>query len=514
MGTDDADSYVKGIDRTQELILPKTVDEYIDKENPVRFIDSFVDTLDMNSLGFTHSETRDVGRHPYNPSDLLKLYIHGYMKRMRSSRVLEDACNTSLETIWLMKGLKPDFKTIADFRKDNVDRIKSVFKQFVSFLQDIDLVGGEVASLDGSKFKACNARKRNFQKGNIESRLKRVEQRIERYMKKLEKNDELDDDSEEDDEYLIKKRNEYLRAKLEKIKKSRDELKEIQTELNKSGKDEISLTDPDSRLMKCNGRIDVCYNAELAVDKKEKLIVNYDVINEANDENQLFPMAKDTKEILGAEKLDVPADAGFANVLQIKECVNDGITPYIPTFKLDGSVAGKSKIPDPVSFGKDKFVYEEKRDLYVCPNGKEMRYRSTSIQTTQSGVVARKVYAAEAGVCIACPFKASCTVAKDARTITRWVHQALIDELIEKVENDPEKLDERVKLAEHPFATIKRALNQGYFLLRGLRKVKGEMGFTVLAYDIRRALNIMGTSGLLAALSMTAPTGGTANSIK
>ena len=513
----DDERYVKGIDRTQELVLPRTIDEYIDKENPVRFIDGFVDTLDMNSIGFTHSETKDTGRPPYNPSDLLKLHIQGYSKRMRSSRVLEDACKTNLDTIWLMKGLTPDFKTIADFRKDNVDRIRGVFKRFVSFLQEIDLVGGEVASLDGSKFKACNAKKRSFHKDNIELRLKRAEERIERYMKKLEKNDELDDGEEEDAD-LVKKRNEYLRTKLEKLKKSRDELKEIQKELKESGKDEISLTDPDSRLMKNNGRIDVCYNAEFAVDKKEKLIVNYDVVNEASDERQLFPMAKDTKEILGVEKLDMPVDTGFVNFLQIKECVENGITPYFSSSsKLDGSDTGGGGVPDLVNFGKHKFVYDKKRDVYICPNHKELIFGWTEKHATKSGDAIRRVYSAGADVCNVCPFKTNCTNSKSkvGRRIHRYEAQDVVDELLKKARNEPEKVDERVKLAEHPFATIKRAFNQGYFLLRGLRKVKGEMGLTVLAYDIKRALNIMGTSGLLCALAMTtAPTGGSARPIK
>jgi transposase len=514
------DGYVKGMDRTQELILPKTVDQYIDKENPVRFIDGYVDTLPMDSLGFKHSKPNDVGRPPYDPRDLLKLYIHGYMKRMRSSRVLEDACKINLDTIWLIKGRTPDFKTIADFRKDNVDLIKSVFKRLVSFLQDIDLVEGELASLDGSKIKACNSRKRNFRKDNIESRLKKAEERIERYMKKLEKNDELDNDEKGDDNEdadLIKKRNEYLQAKLEKMKKTRDELKKIQTELNESGKDEISLTDPESRLMKSNGRLDVCYNAELAVDRKEKIIVNYDVVNEANDEQQLFPMAKDTKEVLGVEKLDMPADTGFVNFVQIKQCVENGITPYFPSSRLDGSnTGGGGGVPDLVNFSKDKFAYDEKRDIYICPNQQELKYITRSQEKKDADIIVRRIYGAGADVCNACPFRASCTNAKNknGRIITRWEYQHIIDEVAMKARNEPEKVDERVKLAEHPFATIKRALNQGYFLLRGLRKVKGEMGFTVLAYDIRRALNIMGTSGLLDALAMTAPTGGTANLIK
>ena len=279
----------------------------MDEENEARFIDAFVDTLDLSEIGFTHSEPNDEGRPSYDPKDMLKLYVWGYLNQIRSSRKLERECHRNLEVMWLMKKLAPDFKTIADFRRDNADRVKRVFTEFVSFLQDIDLVEGELASLDGSKIKACNARKRSFNAEFLASKLKRIEERVDRYLKELEQNDKLDDEDEEDDgdRELIKKRNDYLRAKLEKLKKSKQELEEIRRKLKESDHEQISLTDPESRLMKNNGKFDVCYNAELSVDAKNKLIVNYDVTNEVNDTNQLAPMAKNTKDVLRVDKLDV-----------------------------------------------------------------------------------------------------------------------------------------------------------------------------------------------------------------
>jgi transposase len=497
------DGYVEGTCRSQLILLPDALDGYVDEGNEVRFIDAFVDALDLIGLGFTHSEPNDEGRPPYGPKDMLKLYVWGYLNQVRSSRKLERECHRNMEVAWLMKKLAPDFKTIADFRKHNVDRVKSVFKEFVSFLQDIDLVEGKLASIDGSKVKACNARKRNFSAEKLALKLKRVEERVERYMKELERNDELGDDEEEgeeEDRELIKKRNEYLRAKLEKLKKSKEELEEIRRKLKKSGKDEISLTDPESRLMKNNGKIEVCYNAEMSVDKKEHIIVNYDVTDQANDEQQLAPMAKDTKEVLGVEKLEVTADTGFVNVAQIKDCLDNGITPYLPATKLDGS-AGR-QLPDP-AFGRDKFVYEKERDVYVCPAGDELTFRHVE---THRGEKKLRIYMTDA--CKTCPFKARCTSNRRGRAVSRWEHQEIIDELLERTRREPEKLEERAKLAEHPFGTIKRAFNQGYFLLKGLRKVNGEMGFTVLAYDMRRALNILGTRGLLDALANFAGGGG------
>jgi hypothetical protein len=296
-----------------------------------------------------------------------------------------------------------------------------------------------------------------------------------------------------EDRGLLRKRNKYLRAKLEKLKKSRKDLEEVRQKMVESGRSEISLTDPESKLMKSNGKIEVCYNAELSVDSKEHIVVDYDVTNEANDEKQLAPMAKGTKEVLGVEKLDVVADSGFANMAQIKDCVDNGITPYLPATRLDGSGVGR-QVPDPVSFGKDKFVYDGARDVYVCPAEKELTFRY--IGTYYGGKKARVCFT---NACKACPFKARCTNGR-LRRIVRWEYQEIIDELLERTRREPEKLEERVKLAEHPFGTIKRAFNQGYFLLKGLRKVRGEMGFTVLAYDMRRALNILGTGRLLQAL--------------
>jgi transposase len=257
--------YVEGSDRRQALFLPEVLDDCVDKENEVRFVDAFVDALDLVRLGFTHSEPNDEGRPPYDPKDMLKLYVWGYLNGIRSSRKLERECHRDLELIWLMKKLAPDFWTISEFRKQNVERIKGVFREFVSFLQDIDLIEGKLASIDGSKIKACNAKKRYFTKESLETRLKLIEERVDRYLKELGENDDklAEGDDDGSDSKLIQKRNEYLRAKLERMRKSGRELEGIRRKLAESGEDEISLTDPESRMMKNNGRIELCYNTEL-----------------------------------------------------------------------------------------------------------------------------------------------------------------------------------------------------------------------------------------------------------
>jgi transposase len=412
---------------------------------------------------------------------------------VRSSRKLERECHRNLELIWLMKKLSPDFWTISEFRKQNVVRIKGVFREFVAFLQDIDLVEGKLATIDGSKMKAWNATKRNFNRKNLAIRLKHIEERVNRYLKELEQNDTHDDTDDDEDRELMKKRNAYLRAKLESLAKRKKELEAVGKKLDESGQNEISLTDPDSRLMKNNRRLEVCYNAEMAVDAKEKMIVNYDVTNKANDEEQLAPMAISTKEALGVDKLDVTTDGGFTNTVQIKECVDNGITPYLPSTRLDGG-GGGTRVPDPASFGKDRFLFDTEKDAYICPAGKELRFTNTY----EMGGRMMRAYRTPA--CSSCPFRARCTTNKMGRMMFRWEHQEIIDDMTRRMRSHPEMMQVRAELAEHPFGTIKRAFNQGYFLLKGLRKVNAEMGFTVIAYDMRRALSILGTRRLLQAL--------------
>lgn len=494
------ENFVRGEDRRQSLLLPDMLDKYVNEESEVRFIDAFVDSLDLEGLGFKYSDRYEitftpVGRPPFDPRDLLKLYIWGYLNQVRSSRKLERECARNLEVIWLMKKLLPDDKTISDFRKNNVPCIKKVFREFVCFLQDIDLVEGKFASIDGTKIKAWNANHRNFTQEKIERRLKYIDERVTKYLNEIEENDKNKLASDEEDEReLIKSRNQYLKEKLKKLKKRKQEAEQIQKRLNESGEREISLTDPDSRMMKNNQRKEVCYNTEMAIDSKNKLVVDYSVVNEANDANQLAPVAVSTKEALGVESLEITADSGFWDALQIKECLDNGITPYLPREEPGGARA-----PDPVNFGKDKFVYDSERDVYICPAGKELEFRH--IDHNDHGK-AMRTYRTRA--CKTCEFMSRCTTYNKGRFIRRWEHQEILDELESRARYNPSKIEQRKELSEHPFATIKRSFGQEYFLLKGLKKVNAEMGFTTLVYDMRRALNILGTLELVEALRIAA----------
>ena len=491
-----SNDYLAGEERDQSILLPATLGEYITEENPVRFIDAFVDSLDLERLGFRRAKLEGgAGRPPYNPSDLLKLYVYGYLNQVRSSRKLEKACVSNIEVMWLMKKLAPDFKTIADFRKENIDCIKPVFKEFVYLCKSLDLFGAELLGIDGSKFRAVNSRKRNFDREHLAEALKRLEESIERYLKELNEKDTTATTDNDDKGPVAQEGTAKLRDKIGKLEERRQEYIRAENLMNETGQKEVSLTDPESRLMKNNGRIEVCYNTEAAFDSKNKLAIDYDVTNQASDRNQLSPMAKSAKEVLRVEKIDATADKGFHDSLEIQECVDNGITPYVPEpVSVGRGKVRKVGVPKP-AFYMDKFLYDKTTDACVCPAGQRLEFYKW--ENAKGRRVA--IYRTEA--CFTCPFFITqCTRNKVGRRIWRWEHEETLEEMrarLRTVEGS-RKAALRKEICEHPFGTMKRAFNQGYFLLRGLRKVKGEMGFTMLAYNMRRAISILGVKALLA----------------
>ena len=481
--------HVGGSERRQRIFLPDMLDEYVTEDNPVRFIDTFVDKLDLKKLGFKHSVSSGTGRPSYDPADLLKLYIYGYLNQIRSSRKLERECSRNLELVWLMKKLKPDFKTISDFRKDNVDSIKPVFKEFVYLCKSLNLFGLELVGIDGSKFKAVNSKDRNFNEKKLVNHLKAIDEKIERYLKELQENDDSkNDDGEEQDE-----KTERLKEKIEKLEEKRSEYVKIQNEMQETGQKEVSLTDPESRLMKAGmgNRLDVCYNVESAVDSKNHLIAEYYVTNCSDDKNELAKLAMGAKENLGVQKLDVTADRGFFYSKAIKECVESGITPYVLEQKSGGN-AKNTGIPAP-EFYKSEFAYDPEADTYTCPAGQNLEF----MWMEDKGRGRRmRVYGTSA--CSKCPFfLTKCTLDRNGRKIRRGLYEELVQEMRKRIKADPSKVELRKELCEHPFGSIKRAFNQGYLLLKGVRKVNGEIGLSMLAYNMRRAINILGAKALI-----------------
>jgi transposase len=472
--------YVEGLNRNQTALFPETLEDYVYQENPVRFIDAFVDTLNLENLGFKHSTPAEVGRPSYNPSDLLKLYVYGYLNQIRSSRKLERECQRNIEVMWLMKKLAPDFKTIADFRKDNIDCVKGVFREFVKLCISLELYGAKCVAVDGTKFKAVNSLDNNFNRKNLAYRMKMIDQHVSKYLAEIEEEDRREEEANS-------KHVEMLQEKVQKLIKRKNEYSELLRKLKESKQNEVSLVDPDCRLMKNRGRVEPCYNGQVAVDDKNHLIVDYDLTNAPADNCQLSFIAKGAKEMLGAEKLDAVADKGYFSFVQIKDCVDSCITPYVPEQNRYGVGFVKRKGVPTREFHVDKFVYDVGTDTFVCPAGNKLVF-SYLDRAHQKNI---RVYRTDA--CFSCEFfMAKCTLNKHGRTLWRWEHAEVLDEMRERILREPEKLALRKKLVEHPFGTMKRAFNQGYLLLKGLRKVSGEVGFTMLAYNMRRVLNILG----------------------
>ena len=481
--------HVVGSHRKQTILFPDTLDEYVDEGNPVRFIDAFIDSLNLEKLGFKHSIPCETGRPSYDPYDLLKLYVYGYLNQVRSSRKLERECHRNLEVIWLMKKLSPDFKTIADFRKDNADCIKPVFKEFVYLCKSLDLYGAQLVAIDGSKFKAVNSKSNNLNEKTVALRLKRTEEKITEYLRLMDENDKAD--SGKDDNIKV----DELKEKINKLEEKKQLYEQVQNRMKETGQREVSLTDPDSRLMRVDSqRFDVCYNIQTSVDAKQHLIVDYDVINNSTDHHQLAIDAKAAKQALGVDKLEVLSDKGFYVANDIKECEEACITVFMPIPSFNPTK--NAGVPEP-EFGSDRFVYDAVKGVYVCPAGKELGFWKCSFKgKLGSGRRYRT------GACVGCSLRSRCTRNKLGRIMVRWDYQDAVDGLRARLDSPDGKvkLSLRRQLAEHPFGTMKRAFNQGYLLLKGLRKVKGEVGFTMLAYNMRRAINIFGTRALIASI--------------
>lgn len=475
--------YIEGDNRDQLTLFPQSLDEYISEDNPARFIDAFVEGLDPEAFGFSHSVLKETGRPPYHPGILLKLYIYGYLNRIRSSRLLEKEAHRNVEVIWLTGRLAPDHKTIANFRRDNGKAVREVCRAFTRFCRDLDLFGGELVAIDGSKFKAVNNKGRNFTNRKLKRTMKDIDKKIDAYLQELDEND-----AKEPEERKLTA--EELKEKIKTLRERMKKYRGFQKHMEESGETQISLTDPDSRSMPVGGgrTTDVAYNVQMSVDSKHKLILDHEVTNEVTDRSLLSQMSGRAKEALSVEELDVLADMGYYDGQQVKDCTEAGITPYIP--KADTSANRKLGL-----FAKDDFLYDQEQDCYWCPAEEKLTFR---FQATEKGRE-RRYYATPA--CGGCALKHACTRSKDGRRITRWVYEDVLEEMEARVQDEPEKVKLRKTIAEHPFGTIKRHMDQGYFLMKGLPNVGAEMSLTVLAYNIKRAVKILGVPKMLQALA-------------
>ena len=473
--------YIEGEHRSQSILFPESLEDYIAEDNPVRVIDVFVDELDLEGLGFEGMQREATGRPAYHPSMLLKLYIYGYLNRIQSSRRLERETQRNVELIWLTGKLMPDFKTIADFRKDNGQAIRNVCREFIVLCRRVNLFSEAMVAIDGSKFKAVNNRDKNFTDKKLKARLEQLEQSIERYLSELDRADR-------DPVAVSEERVVQLKDKIAAIKKQMQRLRQIEVQLKQAQDGQISLTDPDARSMATSGRGTgiVGYNVQSAVDTRHHLIIAHEVTNVGHDRSQLSSMAKQARDALGAKELTVVADRGYFKGEQIVDCERAGITTLVPKPLTSNSKAEGR-------FDKGDFRYIPEDDEYRCPAGQRAIRRFSSVE---HGITLHKYWSS---ACPKCPLKARCTTS-DYRRIARWEHEAVLDAMQARLERQPEAMRLRRQTAEHPFATLKAWMGSTHFLTKRLPRVSTEMSLNVLAYNLKRVMQIVGIVPLMQAM--------------
>ena len=474
-------AHITGEDRSQLLLLPDAVDDYVGPDNPVRFIDTFVDGLDLEAAGFQRVRPGDKGRPGYDPADLLKLYIYGYLNRIRSSRRLEVETHRNLEVIWLLRQLKPDFKTIADFRRDNRSAFRAVFRQFVRLCRELDLYGRELIAVDGTRIKAVNNRDRNFTRAKLKTQLQRTCERLDRYLDQM---NEADADDAGGSAVAVPD----LQDKITSLRKRKETVETHRQTLDDTGEAQLSLTDPDSRSMHSVTRVGVGYNVQIAVDTKHNLIAEQQVHSKVQDLGLLAETATAAQDNLAACEIDVVADRGYYKIEDIEACEAAGITPYVP--KPDRSTARNSG-----HFPKSEFQYDAATDTYRCPAGERLapRHRESVGKSRTGTYVVNYVNRA---ACRGCGLRERCT--NTYRTVTRFENESTLERMAERLAARPEVMHRRRKSVEHPFESIKQWMGQGAFLTRRIGNVRGEFSLTALAYNMRRAINLVGIPALIA----------------
>ena len=474
-------AHITGEDRSQLLLLPDAVDDYVGPDNPVHFIDAFVDGLDLEAAGFQRVQPSDKGRPGYDPADLLKLYIYGYLNRIRSSRRLEVETHRNLEVIWLLRQLKPDFKTIADFRRDNRGAFRAVFRQFVRLCRELDLYGRELIAVDGTRIKAVNNRDRNFTQAKLKTQLQRIDERLDHYLDQMNKAD-ADDAGGKVNAVAD------LQDKIASLRNRKETLETHRQTLDDSGDAQLSLTDPDSRSMHSVTRVGVGYNVQIAVDTKHNLIAEQQVHSKVQDLGLLAETAVAARENLAACEIDVVADRGYYKIEDIEACEAAGITPYVP--KPDRSTARRSG-----HFPKSEFQYDAATDTYRCPAGERLApwYR-TGVSKSRTGTYV--VNYINRAACRGCSLRERCT--KNAfRSLKRFENESTLERMADRLVARPEVMNRRRESVEHPFGSIKQWMGQGAFLTRRLGNVRGEFSLTALAYNMRRAINLVGIPALI-----------------
>ena len=470
--------FIEGEDRFQATLFPERLDDYVAEDSAVRVIDVFIDDLDISGLGFK-TEANDTGRPAYHPSTMLKLYVYGYLNRVQSSRRLEREAQRNVELMWLIGRLAPDFKTIADFRKNNGIAIRLVCREFVMLCRKLNLFADAFVAIDGSKFKAVNNRDRNFTKAKMKRRLEQIDESVERYLAQIASADRQEPQVD---------KTQRLEDKIAALKKEMARLKKLEARMLEAPDQQISLTDPDARSMATSGRGTgmVGYNVQTAVDAKHHLIVAHEVTNVGHDRTQLANMAKQAKEAMESDELTVVADRGYFSGQEILACDEAGITTYLPKPQTSNNQAKGL-------FGKRDFIYKAEQDEYQCPAGERLQRR------TQTQVKDQTLYRYWSSACSSCSIKSQCTTGKERR-VTRWEHESVVEAVQERLDREPERMRARRETVEHPYGTIKSWMGSTHFQMKTLERVSTEMSLHVLAYNLKRVMTLFGVKPLMEAI--------------
>lgn len=466
--------YIRGQSRSQATMFPEVLEDLIEPESPVRVIEAFVASLDMGGLGFDKAVPAATGRPAYDPADLLKLYVYGYLNRVRSSRCLERESKRNVEVMWLLNRLSPDFKTIADFRKDNASALVGVCRAFTRFCGEQGLLGAELVAIDGSKFQAAASRRQVWTPKRLTKAQAALDRRIGEYLAQLDAADAAEAAQPAGD----------VGPALAALQADRARLQALAEAMGQNAEAQHVTTEPEAKLMRtAREGYQVSYNVQSAVDARHALIAAFEVTNEGNDHQQLLPMAQLAKAELKAEQLTVVADTGYRNGEQGAQCQEAGITAVVPAPAMVNP-KGKGRY-----FAKTDFTYDATQDHYRCPAGEVLRRYKTDERNKTHYYTTR--------ACTSCALKGRCTGARQ-RSIARGFFEEWVERLDQRARAAPDLMKRRHALAEHPFAGLKHLLGHPRFLVRGLQKVKGEVALSVLGYNLKRAMNLRGPRALMA----------------
>lgn len=462
-------AYIVGTDRNQSRMITASLDDLIDKDNPVRAIDAYINSLNLSELGFVEYSGTNRGQSPYRRSDLLKLHIYGYLNKIRSSRALEVECRRNIELMWLINAITPDHGTIAGFVKDNHAAFNNTLRNLTLILKGWGLIDGKLIAIDGTKIRAQNGKHNCITQSGLEKKIAYADEQINAYLMAIEKENQNETEFKEKLKAYQELKEQYLQQK---------------HELKDEGLEQKSLTDPDSRRMKNNGSLDICYNVQSVVDAQNHIVIDISTTNDINDQNQLYVMAKDATDLLELDECTVIADTGYYNGTEIKNCIDDGMAVLIKKAKANNSTKDNE-------FRKEKFLYDSEQDVYICPAGQRLEF----FENTSKNNMKYKKY--KCSSCASCIYRDKCTSSKKGRTIQRWEHENVLDAVYEETWKNNDIYKQRRCIVEHPFGTVKRSLGYSYFMRRKKENVDAEAASMFIAYNFKRLLTMFSTRDLV-----------------